>query len=181
MKVNTQACEIQNRQSKDIKQTHKDEGLYDIRFSKRKRREGDRVIPYAGAQGPSTLYEEAGYGGLLRNAAAWDITEIPGADTLFDPRGALRNVMENYAELYGVRHTELLVNGSSAGIIAAIISSVPVGGKLILGRNSHHSAFSALRLGGINPVYIRPETDPDYNIAAGISPYDLEAACDAKS
>ena len=130
-----------------------------------------------GHKGRSSLYDEAGYGQLLREAAAWDITEIPGADALYDPRGALRNVMENYAELYGARHTELLVNGSSAGVIAAILSSVPVGGKLILGRSSHHSAFSALRLGGINPVYIRPETDPDYNIAAGISPYELEAAC----
>ena len=131
-----------------------------------------------GHKGRSPLFEEAGYGELLRSAAAYDITEIPGADSLFSPRGALRNVMENYAELYGVRHTELLVNGSSAGLIAAIISSVPVGGKLILGRNSHHSVFSALRLGGINPVYIRPETDPQFNIAAGISPYDLEAACE---
>ncbi len=132
-----------------------------------------------GHKSRSTLFDEAGYGELLSDAAAWDITEIPGADSLFSPRGALRNVMDNYAELYGVRHTELLVNGSSAGIIAAIISSVPVGGKLILGRNSHHAAFSALRLGGINPVYIRPETDPEYNIAAEISPYELEEACEA--
>ncbi len=131
-----------------------------------------------GHKGRSALYEEAGYGRLLKNAAAYDITEIPGADSLFCPRSALRNVMDNYAELYGVRHTELLVNGSSAGLIASIISSVPVGGKLILGRNSHHSAFSALRLGGINPVYICPQTDPDFNIAAGISPCELEAACD---
>ncbi len=132
-----------------------------------------------GHKGRSTLYERAGYDNLLRNAAAWDITEIPGADSLFDPRGALRNVMDNYAELYGVRHTELLVNGSSAGLIASVISSVPVGGKLILGRNSHHAVFSALRLGGINPVYIRPETDPNFNLTAEISPYELEAACDA--
>ena len=131
-----------------------------------------------GHKGRSALYDEAGYGTLLRNAAAYDITEIPGADSLFSPRGALRNVMGNYAELYGVRHTELLVNGSSAGLMAAILSSVPVGGKLILGRNSHHAVFSALRLGGILPVYIRPETDPVFNIAAGISPYELEAACD---
>ena len=88
-----------------------------------------------GHKGRSGLFDEAGYGQLLKNAAAYDITEIPGADSLFCPRGALRNVMENYAELYGVRHTELLVNGSSAGLLAAIISSVPVGGKLILSRN----------------------------------------------
>ncbi len=132
-----------------------------------------------GHKGRSELFAAAGYGGLVKDAAAWDITEVPGADSLFCPRGVLRNVMDNYAELYGARHTELLVNGSSAGLIAAVISSVPVGGKLILGRNSHHSVFSALRLGGINPVYLRPETDPQFNLAAEISPYELEAACDA--
>lgn len=147
-------------------------------FLKKNAEAGDISFHMPGHKGRSALYDEAGLGELLRNAAAYDITEIPGADSLFCPRGALRNVMENYAELYGVRHTELLVNGSSAGLLAAIISSVPVGGKLILGRNSHHSVFSALRLGGINPVYIRPETDPEYNIAAEISPYELEAACE---
>ena len=98
-----------------------------------------------GHKGCSELFAAAGYGGLVKDAAAWDITEVPGADSLFCPRGVLRNVMDNYAELYGARHTELLVNGSSAGLIAAVISCVPVGGKLILGRNSHHSVFSALR------------------------------------
>ena len=132
-----------------------------------------------GHKGRSVMYDNAGYGELLRRAAAYDITEVPGADSLFSPRGALRNVMDNYAELYGVRHTELLVNGSSAGLIAAILSSVPVGGKLILGRNSHHAVFSALRLGGINPVYIRPETDPQFNLVSEISPYALEEACEA--
>lgn len=132
-----------------------------------------------GHKGRSELYDEAGYGALLRSAAAFDVTEVPGADSLYDPKSSLKAVMDNYAELYDVIHTELLVNGSSAGIIASILSSVPVGGKLILSRSSHHAAFSALRLGGINPVYISPETDPDFNITAGISPYDLEAACEA--
>ena len=130
-----------------------------------------------GHKGRSTLFDEAGYGQLLKNAAAYDITEIPGADSLYCPRGALRNVMDNYAELYGVRHTELLVNGSSAGLLAAIISSVPVGGKLILSRNSHHAAFSALRLGGINPVYVRPETDPYSGLVSEISSAALREAC----
>ena len=147
-------------------------------FLKKNAAAGDVSFHMPGHKGRSALYDEAGYGALLKNAAAWDITEIPGADSLYCPRGALRNVMENYAELYGARHTELLVNGSSAGLIASILSSVPVGGKLILGRNSHHSVFSALRLGGINPVYIRPETDSQFNIAAEISPYELEAACE---
>ena len=121
-----------------------------------------------GHKGRRSFFDDAGYGGLLSNAAAFDITEIPGADSLFDPHSVIKAVMDNYAELYGVRHTELLINGSSAGIIAAILSSVPVGGRLILGRNSHHAAYSSLRLGGINPVYIRPSIAPEYGLSAEI-------------
>jgi len=125
------------------------------------------------------IFVRSGYSDLLNDAIKYDITEIPGADALYDPQSTLRAVMNNYAELYDVLHTELLINGASAGLMAAILSSVPIGGKLILGRNSHHAAYSALRLGGINPVYIQPETDPKYKLSAEISPYALEDACKA--
>ncbi|MBR2540469.1 MAG: DegT/DnrJ/EryC1/StrS family aminotransferase [Mogibacterium sp.] len=130
-----------------------------------------------GHKGKAAIYEKTGYGDFLRHIMACDITEIPGADALFCPESTLLAVMENYADLYGVLHTELLVNGSSSGVMAAIMGTVPLGGKLILGRNSHHSAFSALRLGGINPVYLRPETDPSSGLVAEIDPYELERAC----
>ena len=132
-----------------------------------------------GHKGRSDIYEKTGYGDFLKNIVTCDITEIPGADALFCPETTLRAVMDNYADLYGVRHSELLVNGSSAGVMAAIMGTVPVGGKLILGRNSHHSAFSALRLGGINPVYVKPKTDLRSGLVGEILPADLKAACEA--
>ncbi len=141
----------------------------------------DQLISFhmPGHKGRSALFEKTGYGDFLRNIVTCDITEIPGADALFCPETTLRAVMDNYAELYGAKHTELLVNGSSSGVISAIIGSVPVGGKLILGRNSHHSAFSALRLGGINPVYVRPKTDPRTGLVGEMLPSELRAACEA--
>ena len=130
-----------------------------------------------GHKGRTAIYERMGYGSFIRNLVACDITEIPGADALFCPETTLRAVMDNYADLYGVRHTELLVNGSSAGVMAAIMASVQVGGKLIMGRNSHHSAFSALRLGGINPVYVHPEIDEETGLVAETDPAALEDIC----
>ena len=132
-----------------------------------------------GHKGRSDIFEKTGYSAFLRNMVTCDITEIPGADALFCPETTLRSVMDNYAELYGAKHTELLVNGSSAGVMAAIIGCVPVGGKLILGRNSHHSAFSALRLGGINPVYVRPGIEPYSGLTGEISPEALKQVCKA--
>ena len=129
-----------------------------------------------GHKGRAALYREYGCGDFIDDLLADDITEIPGADALQQPSGVIRNVMENYAELYGAKHTELLVNGSSAGIIAAVMATVPIGGKIIIGRNSHKSVFSALRLGGISPVYVSPEIDEKYGLQADISADAVERA-----
>lgn len=129
-----------------------------------------------GHKGRTTLYKEYGCGEFTRNMFGEDITEIPGADALQQPGGVIREVMNSYADLYGAKHTELLVNGSSAGIIAAIMATVPIGGKIIVGRNSHRSVFSALRLGGIRPVYVSPETDPVYGLQAELSVDAVERA-----
>lgn len=129
-----------------------------------------------GHKGRGEIYERFGYGDFLRNIIGCDITEIPGADALTQPEDCLLQVMENYAELYGVRHTELLVNGSSTGLIASILATVPRGGKLIMGRNSHKAVFSALRLGEIEPVYVSPETDPIHHLQGAIPKEGVEAA-----
>lgn len=131
-----------------------------------------------GHKGRNDVYEKAGYEEFLRDMISEDITEIPGADALFCPQSTIRATMENYASLYGVRHTELLVNGASAGVMAAVLATVPGGGKLILGRNSHHAVFSALRLGGINPVYLRPLVDENYGLQTSVSPDEVRLACE---
>lgn len=128
-----------------------------------------------GHKGRPNLYEKYGYGDFLQNAIGNDITEITGADALPQPRGIIRRVMENYRELYDVLYTELLVNGSSTGLIAAILETVPRGGKLVMGRNSHQSVFSALRLGGIQPVYVKPEITAEH-LQGVITPRSVEKA-----
>ena len=65
--------------------------------------------------------------------------------------------MKRYEKLYGVKKSYLLVNGSSGGLIAAILACVRPGGKLIMARNSHKSIFNALGLASIEPVYAYPE------------------------
>ena len=129
-----------------------------------------------GHKGRSTLYGIYGFGDFVKNVVGNDITEIPGADALQQPRERIKDIMEGYAGLYGAKHTELLVNGSSAGLMASILGSVPRGGKLLMGRNSHKSVYGALRLGGIDPVYIMPEIDGETGLQLGLDPDKIEAA-----
>ncbi|MBQ6621486.1 MAG: aminotransferase class V-fold PLP-dependent enzyme [Mogibacterium sp.] len=132
-----------------------------------------------GHKGRTDLYKRYGYGEFVRNMFGNDITEIPGADALQHPESTIRQVMENYAELYGALHTELLVGGSSVGLIASILATVPRGGKLIVARNAHKSVFSALRLGGIRPVYIRPDTYGKVALQGAVPPKAVREALEA--
>lgn len=129
-----------------------------------------------GHKGRSTLYGIYGFGDFVKNVIGNDVTEIPGADALQQPRERIKDMMDSYAGLYGARHTELLVNGSSAGLMAAILGTVSRGDKLLMGRNSHRSVYGALRLGGINPAYIMPEIDSETGLQLGLDPNKIEEA-----
>lgn len=103
------------------------------------------------------IYIENGYESFLNSIADCDITEIDGADNLFQAEGIIENTMEAYRNLYDVPSSYLLINGSSAGLIAAVMSAVAPGGRLIMARNCHKSVFNGLRLAGGLPVYAYPE------------------------
>jgi lysine decarboxylase len=103
-----------------------------------------------------------------------DITEIPGADNLFQTEGILKASQEEYAKLYDTQRSYLLINGTSCGLIAAILASVPKGKKLIMARNSHKAVFNALVLAGIEPIYAYPEMIHEYGISGVITPEEIE-------
>lgn len=122
----------------------------------------------------SGIYRRFGFDEFLANLADCDITEIAGADNLFQPEGIIREVQRIYADLYDAKKSYLLINGTSGGIIASILASVPKGKKLIMARNCHKSVFNALTLGDIQPVYAYPEMIEEYGISGRISPEEIE-------
>ncbi|MCL2409979.1 MAG: aminotransferase class I/II-fold pyridoxal phosphate-dependent enzyme [Oscillospiraceae bacterium] len=105
-----------------------------------------------------------------------DITEIRGFDNLHDPGGILRDTTELAAKLYGADKSFPLINGSTAGILAAIGACTKRGDKILMARNSHISVYNAVALFGLNPVYILPETDKFSGIACRIDPKAVELA-----
>ena len=122
----------------------------------------------------SKIYRRFGYDDFLKNIMDCDVTEIPGADNLFQAEGVLKEVQDLYADLYDVKHSYIQINGTSGGLIAAILASVRPGKKLILARNCHKCVFNALSLGNIQPVYAYPQTMEQYNISGEISVSEIE-------
>lgn len=124
------------------------------------------------------LFRRYGYGEFLDRFVDCDVTEIPGADNLFQAEGIIRDVMDRYARLYDVQNSFLLINGSSGGLIASVMASVRPGGKLIMARNCHKSVFNALTLAGVSPVYAQPEFIEEYGISGAVTVGEIERCMD---
>ncbi len=121
----------------------------------------------------SEIFMKYGFGDVLKNFVDMDVTEIPGADNLFQAEGIIKDVQDRYSALYDVDHSYLLINGTSGGIIASILATVPPGKKLIMARNCHKSVFNALTLGHIEPIYARPQLNKEHGIMGPVDPAEI--------
>ncbi|MGL5062533.1 MAG: aminotransferase class I/II-fold pyridoxal phosphate-dependent enzyme, partial [Microcoleus sp.] len=105
-----------------------------------------------------------------------DLPELPELDNLFNPEAAIAQAQQLAAAAFGADRTWFLANGSTCGIIAAILAVCHPGDKIILPRNIHQSAISGLILSGAIPIWIEPEYDRDWDIAHCITPESVAAA-----
>jgi arginine decarboxylase len=106
----------------------------------------------------------------------WDLPELPGLDNLHAPSGIIESAQALAAEVFGAQQTWFLVNGSTAGVMAAILATCGEGEKIILPRNIHSSAIAGLIHSGAVPIFINPEYDRDLDIAHSITPESVKFA-----
>ena len=104
----------------------------------------------------SAFYARMGYGSGTFSPDH-DITEIPGADDLRHPDGIIKTITDRYAALYGGGRAFISVNGSSALIMAAIMTCVRPGHKLLAAADSHISVRNGAKLTGVEIVYVEPQ------------------------
>lgn len=104
-----------------------------------------------------------------------DITEVEGFDNLHHAQGILEEEQARLAQYVGAEKSFFLVNGSTCGILAAISAAVPRGGKLLMARNSHKSAYHALYLRQLQACYVYPKIS-NYDIQGGLVPEQVAQA-----
>ena len=92
---------------------------------------------------------------------------MKGLDYLSTPSGIIGEAQKLASEAFGAERTWFLVNGTTAGIQAAVLSTVASPeDTVILSRDCHQSAFSALVLSGAFPIWVKPEYDEMYQFAS---------------
>lgn len=115
---------------------------------------------------------------LLGNELPYDIdiTEITGFDDLHNAHGVIDGIQRRLAHFYGAKKSFLLVNGSTCGIMAAVVSLCSFGDKIIAARNCHKSVYKAIELYGLTPVWLYPDTDLRTGICGAITAQSVEEA-----
>jgi arginine/lysine/ornithine decarboxylase len=107
-----------------------------------------------------------------------DLNNLPDTDTLHCPSGAILEAQELLAEAYGVAHSYMLVGGSTAGNVAALLATLRPGERVLVQRNAHKSVIAGIIQVGAVPVWLRPAVEETFEIALGPSARDVEAAFD---
>lgn len=107
----------------------------------------------------------------------WDITEIKGADSLFEANGIIEESEKNASRLFGTGRTLYSAGGSTLCIQAMLALYAKPGGVIVAARNAHKAFFSACILMDFRPewVYSR-EGAPSPLLSCDYTPEDVRKA-----
>lgn len=98
-----------------------------------------------------------------------DATELSGLDDLHSPEDAILHAEDLLAELFQVEKSYFLVNGSTVGNLAMIMAACTEDNTVLVQRNCHKSVLNGLKLAKVNPIFLEPEYNEEWKVAAGIS------------
>ncbi|MEA4988129.1 MAG: aminotransferase class I/II-fold pyridoxal phosphate-dependent enzyme [Anaerovorax sp.] len=105
---------------------------------------------------------------------SFDLTETPYMDDLHNAEGAIWEAEELAREVFGADDTHFLVNGTTCGNQAMILSTAFEGEKIAIPRNAHKSVLMGLILSGAEPIYLMPEISHETGLSGGITPESVE-------
>jgi arginine decarboxylase len=108
------------------------------------------------------------------NFCAIDLTPMPGIDDLLQPTEAIKEAQELAAEAYGADHTFFLINGSTSGNQAMMLTAVGAGDTIAVPRNSHKSMIGGLVMSGARPIYMQPEVNEELHMDNCVTPETIE-------
>ncbi len=140
----------------------------------------DFLRAYA-ASGTARLHMPGHKGSGPLGCEAWDITEISGADSLYEASGIIAKSEQNAAVLFGSAATFYSTGGSSQCIKAMLFLALqnrPAGTSpvILAARNVHKSFVHAAALLDFEPVWLWPEGRTGSLCACPVTAAGLEKA-----
>lgn len=105
--------------------------------------------------------------------ASYDYTELEGLDNLHFSSDCIARSQQQAAQICGAGQCFYLVNGTTAGLQAAIMAACSQR-QVFVPRHVHRSVYHSLLLAHAEPVYLPLELDSDTGLPVGIHPQVLQ-------
>ncbi len=100
-----------------------------------------------------------------------DMYRLDISETEFhNPQEALNRAQLWARTVYQTYSTTFLTNGSTSGIIAAVLSCTGVGDKVLIASNAHPCHYNAVRLAGARAITFNPDIDDEWGVQLAIRP-----------
>jgi len=106
---------------------------------------------------------------------AYDITEIDGADILYDANGIIAESEQNATELFATAHTYYSAEGSSLAI-KAMLALIGRSSRILAARNAHKAFVYAAALLDLSVSWL--DIPSEHLCTSAVSAHDIEAALD---
>jgi arginine/lysine/ornithine decarboxylase len=94
-----------------------------------------------------------------------DVLLLNGLDDRTESAGVLTKAQDLMADAVGADKAFFSTCGSSLSVKSAMLAVAGPGEKLLISRNAHKSVISGAIVAGIDPVWVRPQYDPELEIA----------------
>ncbi len=111
---------------------------------------------------------------FLANGQSYDLTELVGLDDLYHPQSTIKKIETAVSSKFGSLESIISTNGASSLIIASLIELAKFGTKVIVPVNSHISVINALVLTGLEPIWLEPDYDENWNLYTTINITNLQ-------
>lgn len=98
-----------------------------------------------------------------------DVTEVTGLDDLHHPQEAILEAQRLAARTFFAEQTYFLVNGTTVGNLAMILSSLNKGDQVLVQRNAHKSVFNGLTLAEVEAIFLPPVHCPTFHVPVGVT------------
>ncbi len=105
-----------------------------------------------------------------------DFSEIEDFDNLAHPEGAILESQLMASEIYQSKYSFYLPNGSTSGILAAMLALLSQNEKVLIARNCHKAIYNGLILTGAYPIWLMPKYNEEWGIFKPINSQDVEQA-----
>lgn len=110
----------------------------------------------------------------LKWLASIDVTELPGTGNLYEPGEPFDSAQALWAERFGFDQCQFLTGGSTQGIHTGLALCCRPGDRVLMDRGCHRSAFNALALLDLEPVWLERPWLQGENLTGPIPPGAVE-------